>query len=109
MIRGSMMRFPPPPAQGAKPRMWKSLGVIVQDQSGYVEGHYALDTFRGDYDIDTEADLRDAVRQLYYTLREADMTFGPDEVFMLQNTRRSPRVRMAPMVWGEPTHRGGRQ
>lgn len=108
MRRGSIMRYPPPPVVSAAPKLWKSLGVLVQDHTGYVEGHYALDTFRGDYDVDTEAELREAARSLYTTLARSGYV-DPDAHYILQNSRFAPRVRLATELWGEPNVIGGKQ
>lgn len=42
------------PPEAPQPRIWKSLGHVMPG----VEMHYGLETFGGDADIDTEAELR---------------------------------------------------
>lgn len=108
MIVGGLMRFPPPPAPEARPVMWKNLGIVLQDHTGYVEAHYALKTFRGDYDVDTEIELRTAARELYIALVRSGQTVDPNVHFVLQS-RLEPRVRLVMGEHDVPTVVGGRQ
>ena len=103
MIPGSMMRFPPPPDPEPAPRMWKSLGVVAQNTNGYVEAHYELKTFRGDLDVDTEAEVRAETGSLLSALTATSKPIDPDAVYVLQRRRGLLRVKLAAGRWNEPT------
>ncbi len=109
MIPNSLMRFPPPPVAEVQPKLWKSLGVVLQDQSGYVEAHYAMARMNDDLDPDTEADLRKACRDLYGTLVASGVLIDPAVHYVLQYGKVRPRVRLAIGEHGVLTFAGGRQ
>lgn len=108
MIPNSMARFPPPPDTGERPIMWKSLGIIAQSQSGFIEAAYALDTFRGDLDVDTEAEVRGACHSLLGALTQTGRAIDPDAVHVLQRRRGFLKVRLVAGYWGEPNTVAGR-
>jgi hypothetical protein len=72
--------FPPPPTheyddlppEAPQPKIWKSLGHVMPG----CEMHYGLETFDGDADLDTEAELRAELLALGQTLaaRGIDIT-----------------------------------
>ena len=103
MIPGSMMRFPPPPDTEPAPRMWKSLGVIAQSTSGFVEARYELKTFNGDLDIDTEAEVRAETGTLLHALTATKKPIDPDATYVLQRRRGLLRVGLRAGRWNEPT------
>ncbi len=110
MITGSMSRFPPPPTGDdiPKPVMWKSLGIIAQDATGYIEAHYALKSFRGDLDPDTEDEVRGACHGLLAALRGTGRPIDTDDVYVLQRRDGMLQARLSVGLWGEPTTVRGR-
>ena len=103
MITGSMARFPPPPDSGPRPVMWKSLGIVAQDQRGYVEMHYELESFRGDLDPDSEDEVRGAAHGLLNALTSTGRSIDADAVYVLQRRRGLLKVKLAAGWWNEPT------
>lgn len=107
MITGSLSRFPPPPATGPQPRMWKNLGVIAQDHSGYIEAHYELKSFRDELDVDSEDEVRVAANTLLHALSSCGRAIGAEDTYVLQRTRGFLKVRLAVGYWNQATTMGG--
>lgn len=92
--------FPPKP-QPTTRRMWKQLGLIAQSYQGWVEAHYALDTFNGDLDVDREAELRQATLGLMAAVTRGGIPLDPNAVYALQTGRRALTVRLQTGRWDD--------
>jgi uncharacterized protein YhaN len=101
MITGSMARFPPPPDTGPKPVMWKSLGIVAQNMTGWVEMHYELETFHGDLDPDSEDEVRGSAHGLLAALTSMGRVIDPDAVYTLQRRRGLLKVKLVGGLWND--------
>lgn len=93
--------FPPAPEPATPPRIWKSLGIIAQDVSGWCECHYAIDSIGGDADPDTEAEMRAQACQLLHVLTRHAGPVDGAAIYSLVIGRKVYRARLPAMRWGE--------
>lgn len=89
---------PPSPAAPMQ-RMWKSLGVVVQDHAGFIEAHYAIPNLSGDADPDTEAELRAQAVQMVYRLVQMSGPVDGDACYLLRVDRKDYRVKLPAIRW----------
>lgn len=105
----TFMRFPPPAAAGTLPRMWKYLGIVAQNTTGWVETHYAIETLRDDLDVDREKELMAVAVNLLHatTTHEGVSDIDPAAFYVVEHGRRFHRLRFWYGSWSDPTNAAG--
>lgn len=100
----NVFRYPPPPATGEQPRMWKTLGVVAQSASGWVEAHYAIRTLHDDLDVDREHELRVVAGNLLHALtsQSGRTDIDPEAHYVVEHALRLHRIRLWAGAWNEP-------